>query len=175
MTALVKRRFRSVARFLLSAVVGLMASIALALTLPQAFGYRAMTIMSGSMEPVLPTGAVVLQERIDPLDARVGDIVTFQSPEADVLMTHRVRDRRVIEGRVNFITKGDANNTTEEWTVPVDGSLGRVEFVVPGVGYLLVWTRTPAGRIALVGVPAILLGAIELVRIWRPRRNEDQE
>jgi hypothetical protein len=34
------------------------------------------------------------------------------------------------------------------------------------LGYASVWIQTPAGRIALVIIPALLLGATALVRIW---------
>jgi hypothetical protein len=70
------------------------------------------------------------------------------------------------------VTKGDANNTVEKWTIPVSGHLGLVVVHVPKLGYALVWASGRTGRIALIAIPGILLGAIELRRIWRPRQSE---
>jgi hypothetical protein len=43
---------------------------------------------------------------------------------------------------------------------------------VPNAGYALAVVRGPWGKLLLVVVPALLLGGLELVRIWRPRREE---
>ncbi len=41
---------------------------------------------------------------------------------------------------------------------------------IPKLGYGLGFLRDPAKRLWLLGVPALLLGLFELVRIWRPER-----
>jgi len=150
------------------ALVGLIAGLVLALTVPIAFGHRTMTVLSGSMSPTIEAGDAVVVKAISPLDARIGDIVTFQDPSRDGrLVTHRVRSMRVQGGQASFVTKGDANNATEAWAVPADGSIGRVAYAVPKAGYLLVWSGSPLGRIGLIALPLLLLGILEVVRIWR--------
>ena len=59
------------------------------------------------------------------------------------MITHRVRSTREHDGVVSVVTKGDANNTVERWTIPVDGQLGRVQYRVAHVGYALAFTREP--------------------------------
>lgn len=82
-------------RFGLWAAFGLVAGLLLALTLPRLFGMPVLVVLSGSMEPALATGDVVIESRISPLDAKVGDIVTFRDPERpERLITHRVRSVR---------------------------------------------------------------------------------
>jgi signal peptidase I len=160
-------------RILLSIASGAAAALAAWVILPIAFGSHPLIVMSGSMTPALRTGDVVIDRRISPLDARIGDIVTFPSPEdSSVLISHRVRRIEIKDGRVYFETRGDANNAAEHWSVPQDGMIGRVAYHVPKLGYLVVWFRSRATRILLVVVPALLLGVFELVRIWRPRRKE---
>jgi signal peptidase len=133
-------------------------------------GLRSYTVMSGSMEPALHVGAVIVDERIRPADARTGDIVTFTSPtDPGILITHRVRRVLVQGSNVAFVTKGDANGSAERWKVPASGSIGRVRAQVPYLGYALAWTRGRTGRMALVVLPALLLGALWLRQIWRPR------
>jgi signal peptidase len=124
------------------------------------------------MVPTLGVGDVVMERQVAPLDVRVGDIVSFRDPtDQKTLITHRVRSFKVHDGTVDFVTKGDANNTVEKWSIPASGRLGLVVLHVPKVGYALVWASGRTGRIALIAVPGVLLGIIELRRIWRPKRS----
>jgi signal peptidase len=143
-----------------------------ALAVSFAFGYRSMTVMSGSMAPAIETGDVVVNRPIAPGDARVGDVVTFREPgSGERFITHRVRRITRRGGRVTFITKGDANTGTERWTIAGSGEIGRVDFRLPGLGYALFWTSGRYAIIALVTVPVLLLGVMTVVRIWRPREK----
>jgi signal peptidase len=152
------------------AVVAAGVALALAIAGPLAFGDHPHTDLSGSMEPAISPGDVVIDEQIAPAEARVGDIVTFRDPEDQAkLLTHRVVRVRRAGSHFWFVTKGDANNTREHWRVAADGEIGRVLYTVPWVGHIAVLARTPLGWVVLVGVPLLLLAAEELVRIWRPR------
>jgi signal peptidase len=152
--------------------LGAAAALVVALVLPFAFDARPYTVVSGSMEPAISTGDVVVDERIEPMDLRLGDVVTFRDPEdSSRLITHRVVDARAREHALVVVTKGDANNTPERWSVPLDGEIGRVVFRLPALGYMLAWTHD-VGPLFLIVIPALLLAALELVRIWRPAREE---
>jgi signal peptidase len=89
-----------------------------------------------------------------------------------VVVTHRVTRLRVSAGFVRFVTKGDANTSVERWQVAADGTIGRVKYRMWKLGYVLDWLDGAMVRIGLVVVPVVLLGVSELVRIWRPRREE---
>ena len=135
---------------------------------PLALGDRSFTMRSGSMTPAIETGDVVVTEPIAPLSARVGDIVTFRDPEGSgKLFSHRVQSIRPVGADVRFVTRGDANTSTENWNVPADGSVGKVLYTVPKIGYALMWTGTVPARIALIVIPALLLCWTGLGRIWR--------
>ena len=143
--------------------------LALALAGPLAFGARPHTVLTGSMEPTIAAGDVVIDEQISPTAVAVGDVVTFRDPEDQSrLITHRVRSIRRQGSHLWFITQGDANNTTERWRIAADGELGRVAYTVPWVGHVAVLARTPLGLVLLLGLPLLLLAVEELVRIWRP-------
>jgi signal peptidase len=122
------------------------------------------------MEPAIGTGDVVVAQQIPPTDSRVGDIVTFRDPlDHARLITHRVREIHVRGDLVTFVTKGDANSSLERWAVPRTGTIGRVSFHVPRIGYMMVWIRSTLGILMLIVLPTLLLGASELWRLWRPR------
>jgi hypothetical protein len=69
-------------------------------------------------------------------------------------------------------TRGDANNAPERWSIPADGQVGRVAFRVPKGGYASAYVSKRDIQLMLVVLPALLLGILELVRIWRPGPRE---
>jgi signal peptidase len=149
--------------------LGLLFGTLLAAVAPQVGGYRSFTVRSGSMTPAIETGDVVVTKTISPLSARVGDVVTFVDPEGTGrLFSHRVQSVRVVGGEVAFVTRGDANTSTEHWRVPADGSVGQVAYRIPKIGYALSRLDSGPARLALIAIPALLLLWAALVRIWRP-------
>jgi signal peptidase len=150
----------------------LAAIVLVILALATVLGHRSFTVMSGSMEPAISTGDVVMTSQIRPAEAKVGQVVSFRDPSGSKrLITHRIRRIRNDGKSFLFTTKGDANNTLERWSVPAGGQIGRVWLRIPKIGYVLAKTRTPVGRVLMVVVPAILLALLELWQIWRPARR----
>ena len=158
------------------AAIGFCATLLAAVALPNAIGMRSFTVMSGSMEPAIHTGDVVIDRKIAPLSARPGDVITFSDPSGRKrLITHRVRSIHAHGSLVEVVTNGDANNTVEHWTVPASGRIGRVELRVWKLGYPLVYMHSRFGLIALVALPALLLCLIELRKIWGPPSRPPEE
>lgn len=161
-------------RFATGILFGLVVGLALAIVAPLAFGWRSLTVMSGSMSPTIATGDAVVVQSVSPLSLRPGDVTTFDDPEGTGrLITHRVRGVRRIDDALEVTTKGDANSATERWRVSVDGRVGRVVYRVPRVGYVLAPTASPVGRLVLVALPAVVLGALGLRTIWRRPSTPD--
>lgn len=141
---------------------------------PVAFGFRSVTILSGSMTPTLRVGDVVMERRVAPMDLEIGDIVTFPSPDhPGRTFTHRIVSMRLDKGRVSFVTEGDANSGTESWSVPANGKLGRASFRIPKLGYITNRAGSRVGRLVLIVGPALLLGLYEMRRIWTRDRDDD--
>jgi signal peptidase len=165
-----RRALRSIVLLLAWVVLGTCGGLVLAIGLPNAFHAKSLTVMSGSMEPTIGTGDVVVARQTAPMDVRVGDIVTFRDPmNHDRLITHRVREMHVMGNDIVFVTRGDANTGEEHWAVPKDGTIGRVAYHVPRLGYFMVWFHSRYGILLLIVLPTLLLGASELWRLWRPR------
>jgi signal peptidase I len=165
----VLRGLRTAAGAAVSFLLGVVLVLALVLTLPALTGHRSMTVLTGSMEPTLETGSVVVDEVIHPTEARIGDIVTFTDPaNQGRLITHRLRRARVEGNTAHMVTKGDANDTVERWDVPVDGEIGRVILHVPKLGHVRALVGTRQGYMVLM-VGLLLLGGWVLMDVWRPR------
>ena len=151
---------------------GLLFGLVAAAMVPLAFGAHPMTVMSGSMHPAIDTGDAVVVAPIRPVDARVGEVVTFRDPRrrgaSGRLITHRIRGMRRDGDTVRMVTRGDANNASEQWSVRANGEIGRVVYRIPRAGYVSRAAATPVGRVLLVMLPALALGIWALVRVWAP-------
>jgi signal peptidase len=153
-------------------VLGLGVGVLIAIVGPFALGMRSLSVMSGSMEPAVRTGDVIVDEWIPPGRARVGDVISFNDPgRGGIVLTHRVVSIRKRADRVDFVTRGDSNTGVERWSSPTLGSIGRVAYRVPHAGFLMVFTRTPGGKLLFLILPAVGWGAWEIFRIWRPREE----
>jgi signal peptidase len=162
---------RAFATFALWTAIAFGLSMLAVVTVPNLFGYRSLTVVSGSMEPTLGTGSVVIDEVISPLDARPGDVVTFQDPLRPRQLTHRLRRMRVEGDTAYMVTRGDANDAPEHWTVQTDGSIGRVVAHLPKLGYVRAALGTRYARLALLAA-VLAFGVFFLVDMWRPRRRD---
>jgi signal peptidase I len=158
---------RVIGRSLAWFVAGAMVAVLVATAWMVPFGGRALSVMSGSMSPAIETGDVVVSRGVSPLEIRRGDVITFRDPtDSERLITHRVKEVRISGGEARFVTKGDANNSAERWAVAAGGEVGLVVYRLPKLGYGLAWLGRPFAKLLLVALPALLLGAYELRRIW---------
>ncbi|MEN6389759.1 MAG: signal peptidase I [Syntrophomonas sp.] len=99
------------------------------------FTYAPRVILSGSMEPQIKIGDVVVIHKIEGKDAQVGDVILFPY-QKDMKVTHRIIAVSEQQGTKLFTTKGDANPEPDVDLVPVDNVQGKVVTVVPKVGWL---------------------------------------
>jgi signal peptidase len=142
--------------------VGLVGIIAFLLT-----GGKALIVRSGSMEPAIGVGDLVVTETVEPTDVAVGEVVTFSDPtRSGDLVTHRVQKVELQGSRVAFVTRGDANGGVERWTIDRDGTMGRLLFGIPQLGYVVSWAAEPMTRFALLVAGGLLLAFAGIRRIW---------
>jgi signal peptidase len=168
------RALRLAASAVMCAALGTAVVLALVTSVPGLAGLRSFNVLSGSMEPSLRTGGVVLDETIRPLEARPGDIVTFNDPSnRSRLLTHRVRDVTVRDGRAHFTTRGDANDVAERWEVPLGEEIGRVAYHMPYLGYPRQWLAGRAGRLAALALVAVW-ALLALRSIWSTPRARSE-
>ena len=163
--------------WLVRAVVGLAVAAFLLLAVgPHVFGYRTMTMLTGSMAPEIEPGDVTVVTPIAVEDVTEGMVITYHQPIGDrSLVTHRVVEvDRSTDGRVSVRTQGDANEAIDPWTATLEGDTAyQVQAVIPELGHLIQALRTPVvAQVLTYGAPALLVGWI-LLTIWRPTRNEE--
>src|SRR4029079_13669986 len=104
--------------------------------LPRVFGIELRTVVSGSMEPAIDKGALVVASPVSASDLRVGDVIMFRAPDGSGrVITHRVAGLNDDGATRTIQTRGDANNENDPWTVAPADLLGRVRGDIPYAGY----------------------------------------
>lgn len=158
-----------------AAIAALRVSLALCVVLvlvlaigPVTGWYRTLAVLSGSMRPIMDPGDVIVATPIRNTDLKVGDVVTYHVPTGDHhLVTHRVIE--IVEaGDYPIIrTQGDANDTVDQLARLKQPTVWKTRLVVPRLGYLLIWLRSPAMRIIGSMLAPLLLLGVWLLQIWR--------
>ena len=116
------------------------------------FGYSVYRVSSGSMEPELSIGDVILTEEVDGESLKKGDIITYSGTEgnyANKVITHRIEDIQEVNGQLLFTTKGDANMEADP-IIHEGQILGKMAFKVPIVGALYSFFITPYGLVVVL-------------------------
>lgn len=117
-------------------------------TVPMPFGVGAAVVLSGSMEPELSVGDLLIIAERETYE--VGDVVVYQDGRTAV--THRIIS--ISEGEV--ITRGDANNTDDN-PISLEQIKGKVVFAAPLVGYAVNVIKTPLGTVCILALAIFLL------------------
>lgn len=160
------------------AAILLVGALVVASAFPIKGNIQIKVVESGSMEPAIKTGAVVL---IKPLSVyQVGDVITFESdfkgPKGErVPVTHRVVEIKTENGATSYLTKGDANEESDGQIIPARKVIGKVLFDVPYVGYAIATSKKPYGFIALVIIPALIVISDQAKNIWDEVKKRKEE
>ena len=163
-------------------------------------GVRFFAVTSGSMEPTIPTGSMLLVDTKPTSEIAEGDIITYQKTNPNSsepsIVTHRIdsiehteRQREYSDPEIEdkdagtvqvyeFKTKGDANQDPDNYTVLPGEILGVYQWHVPKVGYLINHIQSPKGFISFVIIPAMILiiwesvSLILNIREWLEKRKQ---
>lgn len=139
--------------------------ICLPLTVPKAMGYQVYSVVSGSMEPSIPTGSLVYITETAPSEVQEGDVIAFYGgADASSVITHRVVENRTFMGE--FVTKGDANEDADMNPIPYSQFIGSVSLSIPVLGAvaeILTGTAGKAAAVSVIGLALVLQLAASLL------------
>lgn len=135
---------------------------------PPAFGkYVPMVVLSGSMqdgrENCISIGDLIFVKRVDPDTLKKDDIIAFK--EGDYVVTHRINQvTKDKNGKTVYVTKGDANNTVDLYTVSQSSVVGIYVGRIAKIGNFAIWLQTPLGMLIVVGIPLLCFIAYDIIR-----------
>lgn len=119
-------------------------------------GLKPLVVRSGSMEPTIATGAMVLVRTIPPSEIEVGDVITVERPDHTRVM-HRVLSVEHRGATAEVTLKGDANEDPDPVPVAVD-TAGELVFTTPVVGRVSAFLASAKGGFVLgSAITAVLM------------------
>lgn len=119
-------------------------------------GYEPAIVMSGSMEPAYHTGSVLLVDKKQKEQVKIGDTIAFN--RAGEYIAHRI----VKTCDQGYITRGDANDSCDPWVVAYSDVKGKVVMSIPELGYVFKILSGTAGIIIAASL-VIIMGLSTLI------------
>jgi len=129
---------------------------------PKALNGASLTVLSGSMEPGIKPGDIVVTRGVDEArmaELKIGDVITFM-PYADdpTLVTHRIIGLSVGAKGTSYVTQGDNNNVVDPWGPVQEHQIrGLFAYRVPFLGWARAWVGGNANWV-MVGLASALIG-----------------
>ena len=151
------KRLTNLGYWLVLAFLGTIAIFLVASTLNLPNGYKLYTVQSGSMQPAIAIGSLVVSQPAT--DYKVGEVITFKNAPAPT--THRIQE---IKDSV-YTTKGDANDSADTEPVRQEQILGKVVLSLPYLGYPVAFAKTQTGFLLLIIIPATIIVYSEILNI----------
>jgi len=142
--------------------IGLIAVLLIVSSFPITGNIKFLTVLSGSMEPAIKMGSVVLVKPLSTssgqADYRIGDVITFgEISKIKTPTTHRIYEIKVQGSQPVYITKGDANNAPDIREITQKDIVGKVLLSIPYLGYAVDAAKKPLGFALIIIVPAVLI------------------
>ena len=137
---------------------------------PQVLGYSVFRVMTGSMEPEIREDSLLVVKKTPPEDIAPGDVISFFSPDPmleGAVNTHRVVRIEKENGRIQFITKGDANVIEDTYPVDASALVGRAVFKSYGLGRVVSLLANPLVFGIIILLPLLIILLMNLYRAVR--------
>lgn len=160
-----KKIFNTIYYIIIGAIV-FIALLVIISSFPITGNIKMLSVLSGSMEPKIHTGSVVV---IKPIPIyKVGDIITYgKNTKTDIPTTHRITEMKAVEGSMLYKTKGDANNAEDSKEIGEKEVMGKVLFSIPYLGYIVDFVKKPVGLMLVIVIPAVIVIYDELRKIGK--------
>ncbi len=131
---------------------------------------RTYVVVSGSMEPTIMTGSLIVTKPVMVDQLHDGQIVAFTSPQSPKdTIVHRIVDS---SDKSKIKTKGDNNNAEDAWELPGENVKGEYLFAIPYLGHAGYFVRKPLGFFLMIFLPALVFVFYQILNIRNAIREE---
>lgn len=141
--------------------------------------YSLFRVVTGSMEPAIPVGSLLISQDVPIGDVQQGDVVNFRSREPgmfSVIITHRViAIHQNAEGQIFLETKGDANQYPDGHLVDENYLIGKTVFYTKQdnpFAKILNFLTSSNGFLTCIVLPCLVIGVFTMRDCVKNLRDE---
>lgn len=148
---------------------------------PSIFGYQILRVTTGSMEPTLKVGDVIVVKETDPAEIHEGDIISYESIQGELkgkIITHRVvQEPARLEDTYFIQTQGDIEGAALDPQITDRQVKGKYQYKLEFIDKIYSFFFTPYGIIAFVFVIVALFGyeIISLILSYKSLDEHDED
>ena len=151
---------------------------------PRIFGYMPYIVLSGSMEPLIPTGSIAYIDQKN-RNPKVNDVITFRlgeeasietgngfftEAEGGTLVTHRLMEI-LDDGRL--ITKGDANDVEDMVAIYPSQVVGVYKCNMPRIGIIV--SKLGKKTLLMIFLGIVVLNLTVVLISWGFSEKDEEE
>jgi len=130
-------------------------------------------------ERTLHVGDLIIVQGVNVSDVHAapypdGDVIVFQQLYGDELIVHRAIERRVENGNIYFVTKGDGNSGPDQ-PIPASHVIGKVILRIPWIGHLALIMRNTTGVYLIIALIAILIVIELVIPVFTGKKPESEQ
>jgi signal peptidase len=143
---------------------------------PNFLGIKTYVIISGSMEPNLQIGDIVIVKKVAQNELKQGDIISYRQGQS--VITHRIAEVIDKEGEVEYKTKGDNNNAEDSGIISYEMIEGKVVKHISQIGKIAIILQKKGTIIFIILILYIYIlysSSIKKKRALRKLKREEFE
>lgn len=158
------------------------------------FGYRFLSVLSNSMSKSEKNkndkvhfnteDVIIIKEMKDATkdgrEYKAGDIIAFNTYKEGkyVTVTHRIKEVKNIDGRIQYVTYGTNTGAVDENAVLPQDIIGSYVGKIPKAALFLSYLRSPLGYIVCILIPFLVLigyNGLNCILLFRRYKREQTE
>lgn len=128
-------------------------------------GYMPFSIQTGSMDPTIKQGDLIITKIVDSTTLKENDIISFLAEEQNktIIKTHRIMEIKQQDGMISFVTKGD-NNEIEDSVEVAPGDILSIytNTRIPFLGFIMDFLKSQWGFFFTIIVPLFIFFIYQL-------------
>lgn len=164
------KTFKYAVNIIISVMVALVVIAALCLFCMGFFGMHVYSVVSGSMEPNINVGSLIVVKETEFSSLEEQDVITYVLSNG-VPCTHRIVS--IDSQKQCVITKGDANDV-EDAPVYAGNIVGKVVVNIPLLGYVMYFVQNPPGMYIVIAIAALIVALTFIPDIFMQKNNKKQ-
>ncbi|MGE5473757.1 MAG: signal peptidase I [Ignavibacteriales bacterium] len=137
-------------------------------------GYIPMTVISGSMQPELNPGDLIIVKESGLNKINCNDIISFKFNDNKII-THRAVEILKDSGESKILTKGDANDFADGWQISKENIIGIVCLKIPFLGYFVKLMASWKGLMIMLVIPLFILISGELKEVLLDKSKDKRQ